>query len=93
MIHRTQGATRHPRRCNGTNGSGKEEEEEEEELISVQQLQLFYDHSRQCHKCLILLFFIHRRRRYEYIFPSALVCVRSAEELHMLLVMVLDKNM
>jgi hypothetical protein len=25
-IHRNQGATRHPRRCNGTNGNGKEEE-------------------------------------------------------------------
>jgi hypothetical protein len=27
MIHRNQGATRHPRRYNGTNGNGKEEEE------------------------------------------------------------------
>jgi hypothetical protein len=26
MIHRNQGATRHPRRCNGTNGKEKEEE-------------------------------------------------------------------
>jgi hypothetical protein len=26
MIHRNQGATRHPRRCNGTNGNGKEED-------------------------------------------------------------------
>jgi hypothetical protein len=25
-IHRNKGATRHPRRCNGTNGNGKEEE-------------------------------------------------------------------
>jgi hypothetical protein len=27
MINRNQGATRHPRRCNGINGNGKEEEE------------------------------------------------------------------
>jgi hypothetical protein len=27
MIHRNLGATRHPRRCNDTNGNGKEEEE------------------------------------------------------------------
>jgi hypothetical protein len=26
MIHRSKGATRHPRRCNCTNGNGKEEE-------------------------------------------------------------------
>jgi hypothetical protein len=25
-IHRNKGATRHPRRCNGTNGNGKEAE-------------------------------------------------------------------
>jgi hypothetical protein len=29
MIHGNQGATKHPRRCNGTNGNGKEEEEVE----------------------------------------------------------------
>jgi hypothetical protein len=26
MIHKNQYASRHPRRCNGTNGNGKEEE-------------------------------------------------------------------